>query len=147
MEEHQKLRLIDASAAFNTGSKQQWKRTELLSKGLFLLSRVVTQWETETYALPSALLHHRFPDEFNTHRFQRYCDLASTTCSQSRLSPRVPLPRLRSAALLARSVQKSSLPARHTPRTSHFGLLSPSGTKHKSLTRSKVHLTDWGSQG
>lgn len=30
----------------------------------------------------------------------------------------------------------------HAPRTSHFGLLSPSGMKHKSLTRSKVHLAD-----
>lgn len=37
--------------------------------------------------------------------------------------------------LLAHSVQKSSFPGRHTPRTLPFGLLFTSGMKHKSLNK------------
>lgn len=41
---------------------------------------------------------------------------------------------------------KEQLSSRHRPRTSLFGLLSPSGTRPKSPARSKVHLTDYGSR-
>lgn len=135
MKEHQKFRLIDNSAAFNTVSKQQWKRTELLSKGLLLVSKVVTQWETETCALPSALLHHWLPDEFNAHKFR-----ATMIWHQpSGVNPS-PVPvcychNSNQLLLLAHSVQKSSFPGRHTPRTLPFGLLFTSGMKHKSLNK------------
>lgn len=87
MEQHQKSRLTDNPAPSSTASKQQQKRTELLSKGLLWHSRMVTLWETESSALPPAPLHHGFPGEFNTHKFQSYCELASATCGWSPLSP------------------------------------------------------------